>query len=66
MIKELLCVLVLMLAGAAAQEHPGVGIVKDNRGNLSDVREEARASRQCLKHFTRIGGESCLRVLRYV
>ncbi len=34
MTKELLCVLVLMLAGAAAQAHPGVGIVKDSRGNL--------------------------------
>jgi len=34
MMKELLCVLVLMLAGAAAQAHPGVGIVKDSRGNL--------------------------------
>ena len=34
MIKELICVLVLMLAGAAAQAHPGVGIVKDSRGNL--------------------------------
>ena len=34
MIKESLCVLVLMLAGAAAQAHPGVGVVKDNRGNL--------------------------------
>jgi hypothetical protein len=34
MMKESLCVLVLMLAGAAAQAHPGVGIVKDSRGNL--------------------------------
>ena len=34
MIKVLLCVLVLMLAGAAAQAHPGVGIVKDSHGNL--------------------------------
>jgi sugar lactone lactonase YvrE len=34
MMKDLLCILVLMLAGAAAQAHPGVGIVKDSRGNL--------------------------------
>jgi hypothetical protein len=34
MMKELLCILVLMLAGAAAQARPGVGIVKDSRGNL--------------------------------
>ena len=34
MTKELLCVLFLMLAGVAAQAHPGVGIVKDSRGNL--------------------------------
>jgi hypothetical protein len=34
MMKELFCVLVLMLAGFAAQAHPGVGIVKDSRGNL--------------------------------
>ena len=32
--KELLCILVLMLAGAEAQAHPGVGIVKDSRRNL--------------------------------
>lgn len=32
--KKLFCVLVLMLAGATAQAHPGVGIVKDSRGNL--------------------------------
>lgn len=35
MIKELICVLVLMLAGAAAQAHPGVGIVKDSRVSQS-------------------------------
>jgi hypothetical protein len=34
MIKESLCVLVLLSLGAAAEAHPGVGIVKDNRGNL--------------------------------
>jgi hypothetical protein len=34
MMKGLLCILVLMLAGTAAQAHPGVGIVKDSRGNL--------------------------------
>lgn len=34
MMKKSLCILVLMLAGTAAQAHPGVGIVKDSRGNL--------------------------------
>ena len=35
MIKESLCVLVLILTGAAAQAHPGVGIVKSRWPNAN-------------------------------
>ncbi|MGH9841843.1 MAG: hypothetical protein ACREEM_24065 [Blastocatellia bacterium] len=32
--KKLLCILVLLAAGASAEAHPGVGIVQDSRGNI--------------------------------
>jgi hypothetical protein len=32
--KNLFCILIMLLAGVIAQAHPGIGIVQDSRGNI--------------------------------